>query len=81
MRPMRSLLAQTAVFICCLTVLCVWGRQVQSSTSVTEGTAPCLVRKGDTLGDLKITQVTFAGSYKLSLAAQRMRNRQGMEGL
>ena len=59
--------AQIVVLISCVTLLCFCA---QAAMPITPNAVPCPVPKGPILGELRIAQITFVGSYKLSLPVQ-----------
>jgi outer membrane protein assembly factor BamA len=71
MPRMRSRVAQTAASIFCVAGLCLWAQVIQpASAPVIPAAIPCPVPRGQLLGELKVAQVTYAGSNKLPLATQ-----------
>lgn len=68
---MRSRSAPTAFWMLCLAVSCLSAQEVRpTSVPVTPCGGPSPVSKGHTLAELKVSQVTFAGSSTLPLSTQ-----------
>ena len=68
---MRSLSAHIVVFVSGLVGFCLWAQELQlAAAPITHTSVSCPPPRGPILGELKVAQVTFAGSPKLPIWAQ-----------